>query len=569
MKQYTLRAIFIILAGLFFASLVYADPGDLDTSFGPNQNGKVTTDIAIRDDMVRDFVVQEDGKIVAVGVTNSNGIVSALVLARYNANGSLDDTFGSQGIVLTQFSGNIDEGYAITLQADGKIVAAGVSDASSVDPEIALARYHPADGSLDTTFGTGGKVNTSVSSTGDAAYDVAVQPDGSIVVAGATNIRSTDTRFIVARYTGDGSLDDTFGPSDNGYAITNFSATNDTAYTVALQPDDNKIVVAGITDEGGLDPDFALARYNTDGSLDIALGSNGQITTDLSNNGNDGAFALALQGDGKIIAGGIANWGSPTAQGGDFGLVRYMADGSLDADFGTDGIVITSFSLNDDMARGLALQGDGKIIAGGFSGYGFVSAEFALACYLEDGTLDDTFGSDGMVTTDFTALDDGAFGLVLQQDGKIVLAGASALSGTSSDFALARYFSTLPVITATTPAAEAELVSINTDIVATFASSQPMDASTITTASFTLQQGAVAIEGEVSFHGGTATATLRPLESLDYGTVYTATVTTEVADQGGNHMPSDYTWTFTTTEKSSSSGGGGCGCFITSCTFGD
>lgn len=566
MKQYTLRTIFIILASVIIASLVHADPGDLDTTFGPDQNGKVTTDITIRDDVVRDLVVQEDGKLVVVGVTNSNGIVAALVLVRYNTNGSQDETFGSNGIVLTQFSGGIDEGYAVALQADGKIVAAGVSAAGTPDPEIALARYHPADGSLDTTFGTGGKVTTSVSSSGDAAYDVAVQPDGSIVVAGATNTKITDTRFIVARYTGDGSLDDTFGPGDNGYAITNFSATNDTAYAVALQPDDDKIVVAGITDEGGQNPDFALARYNIDGSLDTALGSDGQITTDLSNYGNDGAFALALQGDGKIIAGGIANWGSPTAQGGDFGLVRYLTDGSLDADFGTDGIVITSFSFNDDMARGLVLQADGKILAGGFSGYGLNSAEFALACYLEDGTLDDTFGSDGMVTTDFTVFDDGAFGLALQQDGKIVLVGASALSSTSSDFALARYFSTLPAITVTTPAANAERVSPDTDITATFSSSQPMDASTITTASFTLQHGAVTIDGEVSFHGGAATATLRPSESLDYETVYTATVTTEVADQGGNHIPSDYTWTFTTKEESSSSGGG-CSCFITTGTF--
>jgi uncharacterized delta-60 repeat protein len=561
MKPKTLSFLFIIFAGLIFASSVQSDPGDLDTTFGPDQDGRVTTGISIRDDMVRDVVVQSDGKIVVIGVTNASGGGSAFALARYvEKDGSLDKTFGGNGIVMTRFSDRIDEGYAIALHADGKIIAAGVSDVANPTPKIALARYHPLDGSLDTSFGTDGKVITSVTPSGDMAYDVAVQPDGSIVVAGATNTTSLDTRFIVARYTNDGSLDNTFGPGGSGYVITDFSAGKDTAYALAIQPGDSRIVVAGVAAEGGLSADFALVRYDTDGSLDTSFGTNGQVTTNLSG-GNDGAFALVMQTDNKIIAGGIANWGVPTDQGGDFGLVRYQTDGTLDTDFDEDGIVITSFSIHDDMARALAVQADGKILAGGFAGYGYISAEFALSCYLEDGSLDDTFGSGGMVTTVFTQQDDGAFSLALQQNGKIVLAGASTFSGLSSDFALARYYSTLPVITATTPAKDATRVSIKTDVTATFDSYELMDASTFTTDSFMLQQGAVTILGVVSFHGATATAIFRPSEPLDYDTVYTATITTDVADLDENHLPTGYTWTFTTQEESSSSGGG-CSCFL-------
>ena len=562
MKTDTLIALFIIIAGLIFVLPVYADPGDLDTAFGPDQDGRVTTDISIQDDMIRDVAVQSDGKIVVIGVTNSGGFISAFALARYQAkDGSLDQSFGVSGIVTTQFSGKIDEGYAIALQEDGKIVAVGVSDADSIiAPKIALARYN-TNGILDTSFGIDGKVVTSVSS-GDIAYDVAVQPDGKIVVVGATNTIHLDTSFIVARYTADGSLDDTFGTG--GTVTTDFSARKDRAYAVAVQPGDARIVMAGVADEDSLDADFALARFSTDGSLDTSFGTDGRLRTDLST-GNDGAFALALQTDNKIVAGGIANWGAPTAQGGDFGLVRYQADGTLDTDFGTNGIVITSFSFYDDMVRALAIQADGKILAGGFLGYGYASAEFAMACYMEDGSLDNTFGTDGLVHTAFTQQDDGAFGLALQPNGKIVLAGVSTFSGLSSDFALARYYSTLPVITATTPGDEDSSVPVGTDISATFSSSQ-MDASTFTTASFMVQQGSLTIEGAVDFNDSTGTATFNPTESLDYDTIYTATVTTDVADQAGNHLPSDYTWTFTTGGESSGSSGG-CSCFITTSVF--
>jgi uncharacterized delta-60 repeat protein/uncharacterized repeat protein (TIGR01451 family) len=399
-----------LVAGALPAAAVAA-PGTLDPSFGTG--GEVTTDFG-GSDSAEAVAIQSDGKIVAVGGTFSFPS-GDFALARYNADGSLDPSFGSGGKVTTDFGG-FDAASAAVIQPDGRIVAAGRSGSG----DFALARYN-TDGSLDTTFGNGGKLTTDFGGF-DAAFGVALQADGKIVAAGQGG---PGGGFALARYNTDGSLDPSFG--SGGEVTTHFTSGFEVVIAVAIQLD-GKIVVTGQTFAGGFQQ-FALARYNTDGSLDTSFASGGIVATNF---GFDSAFggALAIQPDGKIVAAGRA--------GTDFLLARYNGDGSLDATFGSGGIVTTDFGGTVfDAAFGVALQSNGKIVAAGGTFNGFVgpSADFALARYNPDGSLDASFGSGGKVTTDFGGFDV-ARSVALQADGKIVAAGTG---GAGSDFALARY----------------------------------------------------------------------------------------------------------------------------------
>ncbi|MDX3248117.1 calcium-binding protein [Streptomyces sp. ME18-1-4] len=402
---------------LFCPGIALAAPGDLDPTFGTG--GKVITNFGGTDFATS---VQADGKIVAAGFTSAGG-ANDFALARYNTNGSLDTTFGTGGKVTTDFGGTNDGAHAVAVQPDGKIVAAGQSG-SGFTLDFALARYN-TDGSLDTTFGTGGKVTTSFGASFNQAFGVVLQTDGKIVAAGTTNAGAGDD-FAVARYNTDGSLDTSFGTG--GLVTTDFgTGSSDEASGVALQSD-GKIVLAGSSDSGGTE-DFALARYNTDGSLDTTFGTGGKVTTSFG--GNEFADGVVVQTDGKIVAAGFTNAGGTQ----DFALARYNTDGSLDTTFGTGGKIVTNFG-GDDVALGVALQTDGKIVAAGFTNAGGTQ-DFALARYNTDGSLDTCFGTGGKVITNFGGTDR-ADGVTVQTDGKIVAAGRSNAGGTF-DFALARY----------------------------------------------------------------------------------------------------------------------------------
>ncbi|MEU0402110.1 calcium-binding protein [Streptomyces sp. NPDC006197] len=392
-----------------------AAPGDLDTGFGAG--GKATTNFG-GFEQANAVAVQPDGKIIAAGFTDTGGVsggVHDFALARYNADGSPDAGFDTDGRLTTDFSG-FDQAAAVVVQADGKIIAAGHANSG----DFALARYN-ANGSLDTGFGTGGKVTTDFGGT-DQARGMALQADGKIVVAGASNAGGTYD-FALARYNANGSLDTGF--DTDGKVTTGFGGL-DQAFAVAVQPD-GRIVATGKADPGGND-DFALARYNADGSPDTGFGTGGRVTTDFFG-GLDQARGMALQADGKIVAAGLANAGGVF----DFALARYNADGTPDAGFDADGRATTDFSGGNDTAASVAVQADGKIIVVGQSTPG----DFALARYNPDGTPDTGFDADGRVTTDFFGANDGANAVALQADGKIVAAGHA--SSTTTDFAVARY----------------------------------------------------------------------------------------------------------------------------------
>jgi uncharacterized delta-60 repeat protein len=379
--------------------------------------GIVTMDFGTLRASVPNTVLQADGKIV-VGGYAWNLAASAFysVVVRYNADGSLDTTFGADGIVTpkTDFGSFAAIEAGVALQADGKIVVGGDG--------FAVARYN-SDGSFDPSFGTGGAVLAFPGGT-SAAYGVVVQPDGKIVVSGSQG------DFGLVRFDSSGNLDSSFGVG--GRATTSFGDVFSLdAHSLVGQPD-GKLLVAGNVDIAG-DNDVALVRYNTDGSLDATFGTGGKVTTDFGSTA-DNATSATLQSDGKIVVAGVTS--------GSLGvLVRYNADGSLDASFGSGGSVTTNLASSLQQPEAVKIQSDGKIVVAGYSltGPGNQS-DFALVRYNSDGSLDSSFGSGGKVLTDIGATLDQANSIVVQPDGKILVTGISGTNGSGpADLALVRY----------------------------------------------------------------------------------------------------------------------------------
>ena len=462
-------AIILVCSLVFAGTKAQAAPGNLDFNFGIQ--GLVLTDphdiltgtpginaaLAVAIHPPGD---PNEGKIVAVGFTQT--AVHDFTLARYNPDGSLDTSFGTNGVIETDIAGD-DLATAALIYPPGdpnagKILAAGTS---IEDPpnSFALARYCP-NGALDDgancgdqAFGSGGTVTTELGSGDSRVLGLAFQADGKIVAAGYSEADGTRD-FALARYNSDGSLDGTFNPAGSppGTVLTDFAGGPDEARGVAVYPagdaNEGKILAAGFATEG--EENLAFARYCPDGSLDSgscggsAFNSTGERVIDVGD--ADQLTSLALQADGKAVGAGFANNGSDD----DVVLVRVCGDGSLDdgsacgAGFGSGGIVVTeAIDGSADKANALAIQADGKILAAGSSDANGFGDDFALLRYGSGGDLDFGFGQAGIVLQDFSCLcsDSAARSMALQTDGKIVLSGASDAGSASAfnNFALARF----------------------------------------------------------------------------------------------------------------------------------
>ena len=409
----TVCAALMIMSGFAAATTatVLNSPGDLDATFSGDG---VTGDFF---GLAWAAAVQPDGKIVAAGGGYSANYDVDFVVARYNEDGSPDQTFGGgTGRVTTDiYSFGYDEARAIAIQPDGKIVVAGVgSDCYSGCTLIrwGVVRYN-LDGSLDTSFDGDGIVAMSIASNDDRAYGITLQPNGKILVAGRSGL-GLETDFTLVRYNPNGSLDATF---DSDGIVRTAIGGEDFGYSVALQPD-GKIVVAGERFEGayGTNTDFAVVRYNSDGSLDSTFDSDGKVTTPIGS-GGESAFSVAIQSDGKIVTAGYSDNGANI----DFALVRYNANGSLDTSFDFDGKVTTPFGSGDEQARSVAIQTDGKIVATG--PYWDEWGAFALARYNPNGSLDTTFGGgDGRTTTTFNYLEN-SYGIAIDGSRRAIVVG--------------------------------------------------------------------------------------------------------------------------------------------------
>ncbi len=429
-----------------FALARFTATGQVDTTFGGDGHtfgpaGTVTTNLGPRDDEAKTVSVLDTGKIMVGGFSEQNnystdGINKDFALVRYDVHGRVDKNFGTNGSVISDQAADEDVINALIVQPDDRIVVTGnVNAAGHIDKIV--ERFN-TDGSLDTTYvpgGSSGRVFASFGRANDYANAVAVQSDGKIVAAGSAG---NNAYFGLIRREGDrGIRDDTFGA--DGRVLTKVGPGQDIAKAVAIQPD-GKIVAVGSSEQDngsplGRNQDFALVRYNPDGSLDTTFGHGGIVTTDF-NGWNDSAQAVVLLANGNILVAGSSALSNAPGQL-DFALAEYNPDGSLDVSFGQGGKVITGFGHGDAVATGLAVLPDGSIVVGGYASNGS-NSDFALARYTVSGRLDTTFGNVGRVTTDFDGGDDQAHGLAVQADGKIVLAG-SATTGATTVFALARY----------------------------------------------------------------------------------------------------------------------------------
>ncbi len=414
----------VVAAGLamWMTASALAAPADLDTTFGTG--GKVTTNSASSSEEARAVVIQPDGKIVAVG-HQSAGFGSDFVVMRYNTDGSPDTSFSGDGMASTTILSGEDTAYAVALQPDGKIVVAGQT-VNGMGGDLAVVRYNP-DGSLDTSLDGDGIATTSIVSGYDLAFAVAIQPDGKIVAAGSATTGS-DSDFVIVRFNPNGSLDTSF--DTDGKVTTSFSEGIDEAYAVAIQSDGKIVAVGYASLQSGLD--FAIARYNTNGSLDTSFDTDGKVTTGIFDS-SDQAQAVAIQPDGKIVVAGQTFTNGVLS----FALARYHKNGSLDTSFDTDGKTSTAILGNNDVAFAVAVQPDGKIVAAGSAGTG-TEFDFGVARYNANGSLDTSFDTDGKLSTKFTNDFDGIFGAAIQPDGRIVTAGFATNNGVRN-FALVRY----------------------------------------------------------------------------------------------------------------------------------
>jgi uncharacterized delta-60 repeat protein len=303
-----------------FALASWKSNGALDKSFGTG--GKVTTSFGTAESNVESLALTSSGQIVAMGIDSYVG--TRVALARYNTDGSLDTTFGTSGTTLLDVKVTIGGSQydfspsAGILEPDGSILLAG-----SAENQVSLAHFS-ANGSLDTSFGTGGIITTAVGSSA-GANSIALEPNGEVVVAGYSNSGST-LNFLVARYNTNGSLDTTFG-GGLGYVTTNLGT--DSVNCLVVQSN-GQIVVVGQSSQA-----FTAVRYNSDGSLDSGFGTGGIVTTAIPATTRSAANAVTVQTNGQLV---VAGQGSYYIQGPhgmqqnqEIVLVRYNTDGTLDS----------------------------------------------------------------------------------------------------------------------------------------------------------------------------------------------------------------------------------------------
>jgi uncharacterized delta-60 repeat protein len=365
----------------YFTISRFQPSGALDTMFGFTQNGW-------SDDIVgtaRAVELQPDERIVAAGDTGATSTISTVsttiattitttnsksdfLIARYNANGTLDTTFGlhSNGTVTMDMGYDYDVVHSLAIQSDGKIIVAGDGiNTGSLNYVSIIARFN-GDGTLDASF-IGGGSRTDTIGTTSRAWVVKIQPDdGKIVVGGNYQDGSGPLSFYLARYDSNGASDFSF----NSGMVTASPGTDPVLADIAILPN-RKIIVVGTTN-GSINADVFLMRFNSDGTLDTTFGSAGTVLTDDLIHGREVAASLAVQTDGKIVVSATFQPSIGAILTKDFALLRYDAEGVLDTTFGNGyGMVTTDLgSGNDDIAYDVQIQQDGKIVVVGIASIG-------------------------------------------------------------------------------------------------------------------------------------------------------------------------------------------------------
>jgi uncharacterized delta-60 repeat protein len=402
----------VLLAVLIPAAL--AAPGDLDGTFG--SGGKTTISFPDSSDAWA-VARQPNGKLVVAGEASSaDG--SDFGVARVNANGAPDTSFGTGGKTTVDFGGQ-DIAFATALQPDGKIVLAGQTTAGTGSQHFAIARLN-ADGTPDASFGTGGQTTVDF---GGAATDVFVDSTGRILVTGSTSPDGTQHDFAATRLNADGTPDASFGTG--GRTTVDFGGNDRVSGAAVLG--DGRILLAGDTTSAAGAEDFAVARLTAAGAIDSSFGGSGNGTRTIDFGGNDGASAVVPLADGKLILAGDTTAGK---SGGDLAIARLTSGGGLDTAFGKGGKATIDLGGRDIGRAAAPGPNDGAVIAG--AALKGTAQNFTVARVNGKGALDTGFGTKGKVTIAFA--DGGvAHTLLTQPDDKLVVAGAGG-----GQFGLAR-----------------------------------------------------------------------------------------------------------------------------------
>ena len=426
---------FVIFLIFAFAISSQAAAGDLDPTFGGAGALRLNNP-----HQLSSVAIQADGKILSRGSVRTGSFdnpvyISSLV--RFLANGGYDTGFGANGFLRPQVGQIFVNNYSFTLLPDDKIIVVGLIRQNSTSPyEIAFIRYN-SNGQPDSTFGTNGVVTVLAPNSLIGTGPILIQPDGKILICGvipATTTSSFDRNFILLRFNPNATPDTSFG--NNGIVVPDpASDVQHSAYLLLLQAD-NKILVSGRRPTGsdGYPGGFTGVRFLANGALDASFGTNGKVITTLE----DHVFwcDTALQPDGKIVMGGTFATTPYHVM-----LVRYLPDGQLDPSFGTNGIVTKSFNNRESQALGILIQPNGKILICGYHSIipGTRSAAL-IARFNSSGTLDTSFGrGNGYALTEFYQYGSLYFDMALQPDGKLVAVGQTTLDKYSTNAVIGRY----------------------------------------------------------------------------------------------------------------------------------
>lgn len=297
--------------------------------------------------------IQNDGKIL-IGGRFYNGTSWDFIVIRFNENGTIDSSFGINGIFINDFFGKDDRLFSLDIQPDGKIVACGFAE--NFDWDFAIVRLNP-DGNLDSTFGDNGSKVINIGSYNDVAFSIKVQDDGKIITCGWTYILGS-WDFALVRLNSDGSLDNSFGL--NGIVTTDYHHQYNTSHSVTIQSDGKYVAAGYISPESGND-DILLIRYNTDGTIDKSFGQDGFAISDYKN-ADDFAWVIKSDQNDKLLVGGLVTINNQKSV-----IIRkYNPNGEVDYSFCDNGIFTFQFTGEEEEIRDLVIQPDGKILAAGY-----------------------------------------------------------------------------------------------------------------------------------------------------------------------------------------------------------
>lgn len=419
---------FLTLISILVFNLANAQDGTIDSTFGVN--GRVLTLMQSSNDKLNFVEVQSDDKILAGGnviydtVNNKN----AFALIRYHSNGSIDSSFANNGSMIYNFNGGSATANTIKLQADGKIILAGQATSGNLKGFAAIRLN--SDGSLDTTFANGGSLITSISNVDDRVFTIALHPDGRIMLGGYSK-SSTYTKLAVARYDINGNIDTSF----NNTGIVLYAQTGNNVLCNGISIDSvGNYILSGNSSYTGSSSGF-LRKYLANGILDTSFGINGTWTTGVGNGFSDNTTGIKTLPDGKMLVGYTSSYTAPKK----FAIRRFLPSSwAVDPTFANGGTAYYSSGITSYAAATFAQQPDGKILVTGNYQNGSIKS-FATVRYEANGALDSLFGTNGIVVSPFTSNDNSSSNdIAVQSNGGIIVAGNNTQNNVRR-FALIKY----------------------------------------------------------------------------------------------------------------------------------